>query len=827
MNYTIEDIISVLGCGSICIDGSHEISHIVFDTRKIIQPGNSMFIALKGNQHDGHQYLRPAWEMGIRNFLIEKGHEHIDLPESNILMVADTLESLQKIAVYHRKRFNLNVIGITGSNGKTIVKEWLFQMLHEKYHIVRSPKSYNSQLGVPLSVLGISENDELGIFEAGISEPGEMKNLTGVIAPDIGIFTNIGEAHNANFDSLQHKILEKLLLFSEAKVLIYSLDHKLLHNTIKEWSVNKGIRFFTWGEGENADIRIEPMNNLPGNLMIKDNRESIEISLPFTDTASIENACHVITLMRYLGYSFKEINSQIQYLTNLPLRLELKDAVNNCQLIYDCYNSDLDSIKIAFDFLRNITETQKKTVILSDLYQTGHDVEAIFVRLLELITKSGVTRLIGVGNDFNRHKNIFVNQPAFEALFFDDTESLIRAIQELNFENEAILLKGARKFEFEKIGKFLEKKVHNTVLEINLNALTNNLIVYRKHLKAGVKLMVMVKAFSYGAGAYEIAKTLQINKVDYLAVAYADEGVKLRQAGITLPIMVMNPDAESLNNIIEYGLEPEIYSIRFFKEFRDIVVKQENGNGEFKIHVKIDSGMNRLGFPLEEIEVLTDHLKLNPDLKVASIFSHLAASDEPGHDSYTKSQISEFEKAYDKLVSFLGYRPLKHILNSAGILRLAEAQFDMVRLGIGIYGIDTTNQIQDELQAVSRLKTRVSQVKKVKSGHSIGYGRMGYAEGDMKIATINIGYADGFSRAFGNGAGAVLIHGIEVPVVGNVCMDMCMIDVTHVDHVNEGDDVIIFGPEYPVQKLAGKLNTIPYEIISVISERVKRVYFEE
>jgi Alr-MurF fusion protein len=827
MDYTIQEIIRILDCEAICVDEYAKVSHIVFDTRKIVQADSSIFIALHGNQHNGHQYLKTAWDIGIRNFLVEKNHDKIDLPDSNVLLVWDTLESLQKIAAYHRRKFDLDVIGITGSNGKTIVKEWLFQMLHENYNIVRSPKSYNSQLGVPLSVLGISEKDNLAIFEAGISEPGEMIKLANVIEPTIGIFTNIGEAHSSNFKDKRQKAIEKLHLFNEVKTLIYSIDQNLLHHTILDWSVGREIKRFTWGTLMEADIRIHSIIDKPGFLWVEDDMESIEINLPFSDAASIENTCYIITVMRYFGFSFKEISHKIQSLTNLPLRLELKEALNNCELIYDCYNSDLDSIQIALDFLKNLTERKKKTVILSDIPQTGRSGDSIFSELLALLKKSKVNRLIGVGKAFFKHKSIFQEYPEIDTIFFDDTASFLLSIQEMKFENEAILLKGAREFEFERIGKYLEKKVHNTVMEINLNALVNNLIVYRKHIKLCVRLMVMVKAFSYGAGVYEIAKILQLNNADYLAVAYADEGVKLRQAGINLPIMVMNPDSESLDSIIKNDLEPEIYSIDLLEQFYHVLSKQENKNKQVKFHIKIDSGMSRLGFDQNDIEDLKKHLKHYPKHQVSSIFSHLAASDEPEHDDFTKSQIRIFEDIYETVASTIGYRPLKHILNSAGIIRIPEAQFDMVRLGIGFYGIDTTNQIQDELQTVSRLKARISQIKTLNAGKSIGYNRKGFAERDMVIATISIGYADGFTRSFGNGVGSVLIQGVEVPVVGNVCMDMTMIDISEVPNAKEGDEVIIFGPELPVQKLAQKSNTIPYEILSGISERVKRIYFEE
>jgi len=835
--YSIRQIATAVRGSLIKFSSDAVVTRLAFDSRKIIEPGNSLFFAIRGKRHDGHFFLNELYQRGVRNFIItDLNAVEGELSEANIIKVENAIAALQQLAAFHRQKFRYPVIGITGSNGKTIVKEWLFQLLNDDYNIVRSPKSYNSQIGVPLSVWQMNEEHTLGIFEAGISVPDEMDGLEDVIKPDIGIFTNIGEAHAEGFLNVRQKINEKLKLFVNSRILIYSLDYPEITQCITEFKhrlpdkeQEEKFRLFTWARRSDADLKIVKVEKHQGETYIEGILKGtpLSITIPFTDEASIENAIHCWVAMLYLKVSPARIKEKMLQLGSISMRLELKDGINNCSLINDSYNSDIRSLAIALDFLDQQHQHQKKTLILSDILQSGRDERELYLEVRNMIAEREINKLIGIGKSITEQRKLFPSSNGFESAFYESTDDFLKSFAPQNFAGETILLKGARKFEFEKISKLLEQKVHKTVLEIDLNALVHNLQVFQSLLKPTTKVMAMVKAFSYGSGTFEIANVLQYHRVDYLTVAYADEGVELRKAGISLPIMVMNPEARSFETMIRYHLEPEIYSLSLLEKFSKAVEQYSASKNPHSIHIKIDSGMHRLGFEPQEIPALNEALKKMPLVFVESVFSHLAASDEPENDDFTRQQIERFRQASQELCKGLNYAVMRHILNSGGIVRFPEAQLDMVRLGIGLYGVDTTGKIQEQLQQVSTLKSTVAQVKKVAAGESVGYSRRFVAKRDMRIATIGIGYADGIDRRLGNGNGRMLLRGELAPTVGNICMDLCMLDVTNIPGAAEGDEVIIFGKELPIQEVARQAETIPYEILTGISARVKRVYFQE
>jgi alanine racemase len=712
------------------------------------------------------------------------------------------------------------VVGITGSNGKTIIKEWLYHILEGSHHLVRSPKSYNSQVGVPLSVLHMTGDNDLGVFEAGISRPGEMQRLAGIIQPGIGLFSNIGEAHQENFTSLEQKVREKLGLFEHCHTLIYCRDHPVIHRQVKAHSALADKKLVSWSLEEQADLTVEKIEKTGANTRMKARYQgsSMEITIPFTDQGSVENALHVWLLMLHLGIDGDQIRSKMKDLPVVAMRLEMKKGINRCTLINDSYNSDLGSLSIALNTLNQQNQHRKKTVILSDILQSGRDEKDLYREVAEMLGRNRVDRFIGIGSALSRNRACF-DMPSY---FYPDTRTFLKTLPGQRFRDEAVLLKGSRDFHFEKISHALEEQMHQTVLEIDLDAMVHNLNHFRTLLKPQTRLMVMVKAFSYGSGSYEIANLLQYQRVDYLGVAFADEGVTLREAGITLPIIVMNPEQDSFSMMIDYELEPEIYNPHVLEQFESVV--SASGKEDYPVHLKLDTGMNRLGFKELEVPGLINRLLSSSHMRVRSVFSHLAASDEPGQDDFTREQVALFERMSRQVVDALGYPVIRHILNSAGIERFPEAQFDMVRLGIGLYGISAVDQ--QKLHNISTFKSTVTQVKQVQAGGTIGYGRQARAREDMTIAVIPVGYADGFNRALSNGVGRLCINGFYVPVVGNICMDMCMADITGCD-IHEGDEVIVFGQPIPVSELADKLGTIPYEIFTGISERVKRVYYQE
>jgi alanine racemase len=818
MRYTLQEIKTIVNGQLLQIKEDTVITNICIDTRQITNAAGSLFFCLVA-RNDGHLHIETAYRRGIRNFIVSKEVETNTFTDASFILVENTTSALQQLAKYHREQFNIPVIGITGSNGKTIVKEWLFQLLTSEKNIVKSPKSYNSQVGVPLSVLNMEKGNELAIFEAGISTVGEMENLQKIIQPTIGILTNIGSAHDAGFSSREEKIKEKLKLFGDCEAVIYN-DKYLAASQISDFSFQK----ISFGEHEHALVKIrkKEKNNTCTVFEIESARFSnlqSQISIPFTDEASIENCLHCVVTMLHLGYSLEKIQTKILSLRNLPMRLELKYGINNCTIIDDSYSADFHSLQIALDFLKQQESKKKKTLIISEFEDSGLSGKDFIQKLKTVLQQNSFDKLIGVGKSFMQH----IESLAYtikEWYVFESTEQLIAQFNVLKFENELILLKGARKFSFEKISAQLIGQTHATILEVNLNALINNLNVYKSYLPKETGVIAMVKAFSYGSGSTEVASLLEKQQIDYLAVAYADEGVALRKDGIQTKIMVMNPDAVDFDRMLEYRLEPEIYSLQILQQLIEKI-----GQQEMNVHIKLETGMNRLGFVESELEELIAVLHQHKNIHVKTVFSHLAASEDEQLDSFTKEQISIFKRLSESIITSFNYPIKKHLLNSSGILRFPEAHYDYVRLGIGLYGVDSSATIQEKLLPIGKLKTRVAQVKQVPKGETIGYSRKGVAEKDLKIGILAIGYADGYDRRFGNGTGEVFIAGQRAKIIGNICMDMCMADISHIDDVHEGDECEIYGKEIPIIEQARKIGTISYELLTRISSRVKRLYY--
>ncbi|MFM2155841.1 MAG: hypothetical protein RL516_590 [Bacteroidota bacterium] len=826
-SYPLQQLAEVLGVDCrIGNEGASAISFLITDSRKIVDPEHSLFFAIKGERHDGHKYISDLYAQGVRNFVISDESVVEQVPQANFILVMSPLQAMQQLAAWHRRKFSVPVIGVTGSNGKTIVKEWLYQLLREDYSIVRSPKSYNSQIGVPLSLWQMEKSHTLGIFEAGISQPHEMLKLGEMIRPTIGVFTNIGSAHDENFDDLNAKVVEKLKLFVHAHQLVYCKDYTAIHELVNSAGLlSSHCNIFTWSRKSKADLQIGRIAKHDHDTEIQGifKNQFIGIKIPFTDEASIENAIHCWALMLLLEIPNEQISKRFELLSPVAMRLEMKEGINNCSVINDSYNSDFGSLTIALDFMLQQKQHERRTLILSDILQSGKSEEVLYKQVADLLAQKKINRLIGIGEAIARQSNLF----NLEKSFYPSTDEFLRDLNYSSFNDETILIKGARSFGFERISKSLQQKAHETVLEINLNAVVHNLNLYRSRLRPETKLMVMVKAFSYGSGSFEIANVMQFHRADYLAVAYADEGVELRKSGITLPIMVMNPEEQSFEAMINYQLEPAIYSFRILNHFTEALKRRGEENiTRFPVHIELDTGMHRLGFDENDINEMIIRIKNNKFIKVATVFSHLVASDELEHDQFTRDQIARFNKISMTLQSHFNYPILRHILNSSGILRFPEAQFEMVRLGIGLHGIAATANEQRQLQMVATLKTTISQLRTVAAGDTIGYSRRGVAQRDMLIATVGIGYADGLSRQLGNGVGKMLVNGQLAPIVGSICMDMTMLDVTGMD-VREGMEVIVFGQENSILEIAQQLGTIPYEVLTGISERVKRVYYHE
>ena len=835
MSYFISHIAKTIGANAEIV-ADNSIDYIFFDSRKIFYPATSLFIALKGPRRNGHSFLPELYKKGVRNFIVCEEIKKEDFPGSNILYVKDGLKALQQLAAFHRKQFDLPVIGITGSNGKTIVKEWLYQLLNENFNIVRSPKSYNSQIGVPLSVWEMNNQHTLGIFEAGISQPGEMDKLNEIIRPVIGILTNIGEAHSEGFDSIDQKVKEKIKLFENAELVIYCSDDWVADKAIvlkHELAFHKTgkypFKIFSWGKINKSDLQILEINKtLTGTEIIAEFKNAdTAIRIPFTDDASIQNAITCWCVMLHLGVKQSVIAKRMKQLQPVNMRLELKKGINHCTVINDSYSADLNSLHIALDFLNQMSSVDKRTVILSDFFQTGMNDEELYERIAADLSQHKIDRVVGIGLNISKYLKFQNNSTTnpIKSVFYPSTEDFVSRFRFSDFKDETVLVKGARIFCFEQIIQLLELKIHQTELEINLNAVAHNLQQYQKLLQPNTKMMVMVKAFAYGSGGAEIANTLQYHKVDYLGVAYADEGMELRKAGIKLPVMVMNAETETFEALLSNQLEPVVFSFAMLKSL-DSFLKRE-GIKNYPVHVEIETGMNRLGFAANEIENLCRELRNTSSFRIQSVFTHLAASEDPMQDEFTNRQFDLFTQVSLLIEKELGYNFLRHIANSAAILRHPHMQLEMVRLGIGLYGVDSAVSGQLDLEPVATLKSTVAQIRHLKAGETVGYNRKGVIEKDSMIATVSIGYADGFSRRLGNGVGKIWVRGQLAPVVGTVCMDMTMIDVTAIPGIKQGDEVIIFGKEIPIQDLANWAGTIPYEIMTGISERVKRVYYEE
>ena len=822
MTYSISKIASILNVKNKPVNEA-VISVLLTDSRKLTNPAETLFFAMVTKSNDAHNFVSDLYLSGVRNFVVSKMRSEWQVyNDANFLLVKDSLLALQKLASYHRSQFDIPVIGITGSNGKTIVKEWLYQLLEENYNIVRSPRSFNSQIGVPLSVWQLNESTEFGIFEAGISKPDEMERLEPVIQPTIGILTNIGEAHQENFSSLEQKYLEKMELFKNVNVCIYCQDNPLMQQCIDMMMLSQ--RSFSWSlHDEDAPLYISRIDKKDEFTEISYSFLKMDYSfkIGFTDNASIENAINCLSAMLLLHIYPDVIAQRMEKLEPVAMRLDVRQGKHNCIIINDTYNSDINSIQIALDFQnqRHTDKPLKKTVIISDILQSGIPPKTLYRQVADMLEHSNIDKLIGIGKDISASENLF---QISEKMFFPTTENFLRSGIWHDFDNELILLKGARKFHFESINALIEQRVHETVMEVDLDALVHNFNFYKSKLRPGVKMVCMVKANAYGGGAIEIAKTLQYHRCDYLAVAVAEEGIALRSEGITLPIIILNPEVNGFEELFADDLEPEVYNFRILNAF--IKEAERRGITNYPVHIKIDTGMHRLGFSSDQIPQLLNVLTSQKGLMVKSVFSHLAASESWKFDEYTNKQISTLKSAAEEIENGLGYNVMKHILNSAGIERFPDAQWDMVRLGIGLYGVSASGL--QGLKNVFTLKTTILQVKEIPQHETIGYGRNEELNHDARIATIRIGYADGLDRQFGNRKGYVLVNGHSAPIVGNVCMDLCMIDVTGID-AKEGDPVIVFGEGLSIIDLAQNIKTIPYEILTSVSPRVKRVYVKE
>lgn len=799
------------------------ISHLLTDSRQITEASTALFIALVTGRNDAHQYVLPLYQKGVRVFLVNRVPEECrQLSDACFLVVGDTLKALQALASFHRQQFNIPVIGITGSNGKTIVKEWLYQLLKEDYSICRSPKSYNSQVGVPLSVWQLNPHHTLGVFEAGISEVGEMTALEKMIHPTIGVLTSLGTAHDEGFETPEQKLREKLKLFTNSQTLVVNA----LSLTETQIQLLPKNSVFLISKASHSTLQITNIQQQGVETVIfgKYKKKALSVTIPFTDVASIDNAITCWGVLLYLGLNQEEIEKRMQVLQSVAMRLELKLGNNNCVLINDFYNSDINALEIALHHQKQQHRGGKKVVVLSDIEQSGKSNDELYASVAKLMNQFKIDLLIGIGHEISSQRKLF----HINSYFFETTDAFINESKRnthLQFKDSIILLKGARRYEFENISKLYQQKSHDTVLEINLNKLIHNINFYRSQIDKHTKIMCMVKATGYGSGSAEIAFTLQHHHVDYLAVAYADEGVELRKAGIHLPIMVMNPEESSYNDMIDYRLEPELFSLKVANEFLQ-ALQLKAISEPYPVHIKLDTGMHRLGFEEHQLMELCAFLKKETELKVKSIFSHLVASDDKTFDEFTHQQIDSFKRMAYQLENVLGYSTIKHISNSGGVTRFKQAHFDMVRLGIGMYGVGFNEIEKQHLENISSLKTKISQLKQLKAGDTVGYNRKGIVTNNSVIATIPVGYADGFSRRLGNGNFTILINGKSCPTIGNICMDMCMVDVTNVS-CKEGDEVIIFETNEELMQLSKAMDTIPYEVLTNISSRVKRVYVQE
>jgi alanine racemase len=821
MAYPISDIARIIGAEIPQDRDGPLVRHLAIDTRRIEYGPETLFFAFKGARHDGHQFVGQAWQQGVRYMVVT---EPLTPPEQYpglvLLRVADARQALQALAAFHRSHFQVPIVGITGSNGKTIVKEWLYQVLSPQRRIARSPGSYNSQVGVPLSVWTLDDGSELGIFEAGISEAGEMAALARIIRPTIGMFTNLGSAHATGFRDDAHKVAEKMALFADdTQVLIYRADYEAIHEAALAWeAAQPGRQRIAWSTGKVAQT-------IPVSFQHSAEKRSSHlvigeyaVDIPFSDPASAENSTHVWLAARLITDQPEWLLQRMHTLAPIAMRLELKAGIRGCRLIDDAYSNDLSSLRVALHFARQQEPDAPLTVILSDMLSHDADPARLYQSVAALLRTYRTNRLIGVGPDMKRLQTLPI-----ETHFYPDSHSLMADLPALGFQHEVVLLKGARIYELEKVAARLTLKSHRTTLEINLNAIIHNLHAYTRMLQPGVGVMAMVKAAGYGSGPVEIARLLEYHKVDYLGVAYTDEGVELREAGISCPIMVLNPDPTGFDDLSRHQLEPEVYSLSLLRELG----VWHTEHNPLQVHLKLNTGMNRLGLEASELPEALQLLRQFGNIRVQSLFSHLVASDDPQHDDFTREQAERFCSMCNTLEAGIHRRPIRHLLNSSGLHRFPEYQFDMVRLGIGLYGLDNDPERCRQLRPAHTLKTTISQIRTVPAGHTIGYSRAGVVHRDSRIATIAIGYADGLLRLAGKGRYQVLIRGQLAPTIGNICMDMTMVDVTHIHEASQGDEVIVFGVQPSINALAQTLQTIPYEVLTNLSQRVKRVFFQE
>jgi len=820
LSYTIEHIASWLNINSVIKTPAH-IAHLLTDSRRLIYPDTSLFFAITTEQNDGHLYVEELMQRGVFNFVVKTNFETSAFPNANFLKVNDVLVALQIIATHHRAQFTYPVIGITGSNGKTIVKEWLNQLLANRYHIIRSPRSYNSQIGVPLSVWEMEKKHQLAIFEAGISQKGEMEVLANMIQPTIGILTSIGTAHQEGFESEAEKRNEKWKLFQNAQVIIAPLSELALDdNDVAHHSGYPSV--ITWCRSGAATLKIQSETIIQGHTHLQANYLGADLQLvvPFTDLISVNNTITCLLTLLHLQVPMSEIQEGINQLRHLDMRMQIKKGIQHCYILNDSYSNDVHSLQLALTYATQQAGALPITLILSDVMQFNQDAVQ-YDQLLQQLAVFPIKKLIAIGPHFakalQKHKGL--HNKGVHVISFDTTQQFIHQMDIYSFKEEFILIKGARVFELEKINELLQLQVHKTMAEINLTTLVDNYKKIKTVVGPKVKMMAMVKAFGYGSGSVEVARILQFHHVDYLSVAYADEGVALRQAGIHLPIMVMNVDETTFDTLVKYHMEPEIFSFTQYQQFNEYIKNQAISN--FPIHIKLNTGMNRLGFDMDTIENLCDLLKSNSQLKVQTIFSHLSASGNKSLENFTHQQLNLFNTAAAKIETVLGYTTLKHIANSDAILLDPIFHLDMVRLGIGLYG---TSQGPIDLAPVVQLTTTISQIRHLKKGDTVGYNRAGVLLRDSIIATVRLGYADGYSRHLGLGKGAMWLNGLLAPIVGDICMDMTMIDITDIPSVSEGDSVQVFGKNLAITQVAKWAGTIPYEILTSIGQRVKRIY---
>ena len=824
MTYTIEKVTTLIGAHRFG-NADANIGFLLTDSRSLCFAEETLFFALKSGRGDGHNYISDLYRRGVRNFVVE--HVPLDYAttyaDANFLRVENSLVALQRLAERHRDEYNIPIVGITGSNGKTIVKEWLYQLLSPELNVTRSPRSYNSQIGVPLSVWLLNEQSQVGVFEAGISEPGEMLALRDIIQPEIAVLTFIGDAHQKNFSSLEEKCREKILLFHDAKTIVYCKDDTLVDNVVKSFDYRGENLAWSMKDPKAAlFVKNVEKKDFTSTIHYIYNGDESEYDLPFIDDASVRNSVTTAVVALHLGLSRELLTERMKNLEPVAMRLEVKEGQHGCTLINDSYNSDINSLDIALDFMnrRPDHKGRKRTLILSDIYQTGEPLEQLYKEVSKLSVQRGVNKIIGIGPQIMDHADM-INVP--EKFFFHDVTSFIHSTVFETLRNEVILIKGARRFGFDNITELLVQKVHETILEVNLSNVVKNLNFYRSFMKPETKLVCMIKADAYGAGAVEIAKTLQDHRVDYLAVAVADEGVTLRKNGITSNIMIMNPEMSAFKTMFDYDLEPEVYSFRLL----DALVReaQKNGINNFPVHIKLDTGMHRLGFdPLKDMPELIDRLQHQSAIIPRSVFSHFVGSDSDSFDEFSAHQFELFEIGSKQLCAAFPHKILRHIDNSAGIEHFPERQLDMCRLGLGLYGYDSRDNSM--INNVTTLKTTILQIHDIPANETIGYSRRGTLTRDSRIAAIPIGYADGLNRHLGNRHCYCLVNGKKAEYVGNICMDVAMIDVTDID-CKEGDQVIIFGEELPVTVLSDTIDTIPYEVLTGISNRVKRVYYQD